>query len=67
MQTPHVSRTHAHPHALPHFYPHTPCDRWNGILDRVLHQQAIIYYEVLDISLEELEKLKTLRVRPGLV
>ena len=39
-------------------------DRWNGILDRMLHQQAIVYYEVLDISLEELEKLKTLRVRP---
>ncbi len=39
-------------------------DRWNGILDRMLDQQAIVYYEVLDISLEELEKLKTLRVRP---
>ena len=43
---------------------HIPMDRWNGILDRMLHQQAIVYYEVLDISLEELEKLKTLRVRP---
>ena len=46
-------------------FPDVP-PRGVGNVDRLCYQSAIVYYEVLDMSLEELEKLKTLRVsQPG--